>query len=103
MNLRWRRLDRIIPSKIKNIKLKNTEARRKSDWFYRLENGKINIYRNKFDLQKGNKLSSLPTTEKVTAFDVSENGKVIITGGKDGIRKWELLETGKLQGILEEE
>ncbi len=103
MNLKWRRLDQVTPSKIGDIKLKNNKSRKKNGWFYRLENGEVNIYKSKLDLQKGNKLSSLPTTEKVTAFDVSEDGKIIVTGGKDGIRKWELLKTKKLETILEEE
>lgn len=103
MDLKWRRLDQIIPSKIKDIRLKNTESRKRNNWIYQLEGGEVNIYRGELNFELKNKMSSLPTTEKVTAFDVSEDGKIIVTGGKDGIRKWELLKKRKLEKILKEE
>jgi len=103
MNLRWRRLDQITSSKIEDIKLRNAEPRKKNNWIYKLEDGEINIYRGELNFKLKNKMSSLPTKEEVTAFDVSKDGKIIVTGSKDGIRKWELQEAKKLETILEEE
>ena len=73
-----------------------------NDWIYALEDGRVNIYLCKDDYSSKNFFSRLPTTE-VTAFYVSQDGK-IITGGKDGIHKWEPREQGtkNLQTILEE-
>ncbi len=65
----------------------------KGDIMYKLENGKVNIY----SLAKGKIsetwLGSLQTTEKVTVFNASYDGATIVTGGKDGIRKWKEIYT----------
>ena len=70
---------------------------------YALENGKINIYLDEENFKLKRILGSLPTTKDVTAFDVFNDGKIVVTGGIDGIRKWELQRGEPLQKILEEE
>jgi len=57
---------------------------------YKPPKDKNNNPQPKHDYISGNKLYSLPTPKKVTAFDVSFNG-IIVTVQKDGsITKWEL-------------
>ncbi len=72
-----------------------------------LEDGKVVFYLPDDDCRS--EYASLPTTEKVTAFDFSYggriedgyiDGRIIITGGKDGIRKWELQERENLDTII---
>ncbi len=92
MSLKKRQLKKIGSSSI-NVETEKINNNR----VYRLEGGKVNIYQN-LKLECGEP-SSLPTKEKIMAFDVTENGGKIITGGEDGIREWKL----KPQPNLEEE
>lgn len=77
---------------------------------YLLKNKKVSIYlandllkngkfRDKTTIEK--KLLDLPTQKDITAFDVSKNGEIIITGGEDRVRKWELQKNKNLFIIIE--
>jgi len=68
---------------------------------YELEDGEVKIYLSEMDFKSKNEMSSLPTTKNITAFDVSDDGKIIITGGRDGIRKWELQEAEEVEKTFE--
>jgi len=72
-----------------------------NDLIYELKNGKVKIHLPEINFESKNEIKVLPTKEFVTAFDVSGDRGMIVTGGRDGIRKWEL-QAPNLQAILEE-
>jgi len=76
-----------------------------NDWIYALKkDGKINIYHTFEDKDevKAEMIGILPAT-KVTAFEVFKGGKIIVTAGEDGIRKWKLQTTEGTQIRFDEE
>lgn len=70
---------------------------------YELKNERVNIYiDDSDDYESGDKLSTLPV-ERVNAFDVSTDGKTIITASeKYGIHKFDLQNTKLINKIMEE-
>ncbi len=84
------------PKDPSNIKLTRNNT------VFALKDGRVNIYLSETYFQSKVKILSLPTKEKVTAFGVSADGRIILTGGIDGIRRWELQETKSIQKIIKE-
>jgi len=83
---------------------------KKNKMTYELLDRKINIYLsnddyepknglNSDDYQSKDKLSSLPMQKNETAFDVSENGEILITD-KEGVHKLELKKRKNLYEIM---
>jgi len=93
------RFKNIMLSKIMHEHIPWTDQAKCNGLIYELKNKEVNIYLPS-DYRSRNKLSSLPTPENVTAFDISEGG-IIVTAGKDGIRKWKLQPRESLYTIIE--